>query len=243
MGLSCGNPTAFARLRPGEVVVDLGCGGGLDVLLAAEKVGPTGKAIGIDMTPEMLERAREAALRMGATNTEFRHATIDDLPLDTESVDCIVSNCVINLAPDKGAVFREMFRVLKVGGRVAISDIALLEELPEDLARSVSAYVACIAGAISMGDYEAGLRAAGFTAIQIVPTGADLNAYAQVEGQAGCCSPAMLASPGSLTIATTECCSPTPTVHEGLAELVSRYDINAYAASVQVYAVRGLAIS
>ena len=240
MGLSCGNPTAFASLRPGEVVVDLGCGGGLDVLLAAEKVGPTGKAIGIDMTPEMLDRAREGARRMGAANAEFRLGTIDRLPLDAGSVDCIISNCVINLAPDKGAVFREMYRVLKSGGRVAISDIALLETLPEDLARSVSAYVGCIAGAITVGDYESGLRDAGFTGIQIVPTGADLNAYAQVEGQAGCCSPAMPAtSPLSLSIATTGCCSATPTVHEGLAELVSRYDINAYAASVQVYAVRG----
>ena len=240
MGLSCGNPTAFASLRGGEVVVDLGCGGGLDVLLAAEKVGPSGKAIGIDMTPEMLTRAREAALRIGASNAEFRQGTIDQLPLDAGSADCIISNCVINLAPDKGAVFREMFRVLKSGGRVAISDIALLEVLPEDLARSISAYVGCIAGAISMSDYETGLRDAGFTGIQIVRTGADLNAYAQVEGQAGCCSPAMPStSPLSLSIVTTACCSDTPTVHEGLAELVSRYDINAYAASVQVYAVRG----
>ena len=242
MGLSCGNPTAFASLRPGEVVVDLGCGGGLDVLLAAEKVGPAGKAIGIDMTPEMLQRAREAARRMGAANAEFRQGTIDALPLDSGSADCVISNCVINLAPDKGAVFREMFRVLKVGGRVAISDIALLSPLPEDLARSISAYVGCIAGAISVGDYESGLRAAGFTGVQVVPTGADLNAYAKVDGQAGCCSPAMPSespSPSSLSIATMECCPGTPTVHEGLAELAARYDLNAYAASVRVYAVRG----
>ena len=236
MGLSCGNPTAFASLRLGEVVVDLGCGGGLDVLLAAEKVGPSGKAIGIDMTPEMLDRAREAARRMGAANAEFRLGTIDRLPLDAGSVDC-----VINLAPDKNAVFREIFRVLKPGGRVAISDIGLRKELPEELARSVSAYVGCIAGAISLGDYETGLRAAGFGGIQIVPTGADLNAYAQVDGQAGCCSPAMPAEPSSplsLSIATTGCCSATSTVHEGLAELAERYDLNEYAASVQVYAVR-----
>ena len=157
-------------------------------------------------------------------------------------MDCIISNCVINLAPDKAAVFREMFRVLKVGGRVAISDIALRVALPEDLARSVAAYVGCIAGAISMGDFEAGLREAGFSGIQIVPTGADLNAYSKVDGQAGCCSPAMPPSLASLSIATSGCCTgtqPTPTVHEGLAELVSRYDINEFAASVQVYAVRG----
>jgi SAM-dependent methyltransferase len=241
MGLSCGNPTAFASLRPGEVVIDLGCGGGLDVLLAAEQVGPTGRAIGIDMTPEMLDRARDAARRMGATNAEFRQGTIDALPLDAASVDCIISNCVINLAPDKGAVFREMARVLKPTGRVAISDIAILKPLPDELAQNVSAYVGCIAGAISVGDYESGLRAAGFSAIQVVPTGADLNAYALVDGQAGCCSPAMPAasSPLSLSIATTGCCSATPMVHEGLAELAARYDLNEYAASVRVYAVRG----
>src|SRR5438309_1128120 len=131
MGLSCGNPTAFARLRPGETVVDLGCGGGLDVLLASPKLGPTGKAIGIDMTPEMIERARRNAAKQGLTNVEFHLATIDQLPLPGASVDCIVSNCVINLAPDKRAVFAEMFRVLKPGGRVAVSDIALKKPLPD----------------------------------------------------------------------------------------------------------------
>src|SRR6516162_8011620 len=138
MGLSCGNPTAFANLRPGEVVVDLGCGGGLDVLLAARKVGPTGKAIGIDMTPAMIDRARanarKAASGGAAANVEFHVATIDSLPLLAESVDCLVSNCVINLAPDKRTVFREMYRVLRTGGRVAVSDIALKKPLPEDLA-------------------------------------------------------------------------------------------------------------
>src|SRR6476659_10096231 len=116
MGLSCGNPTATANLRPGEVVVDLGCGGGLDVLLAAQKVGPAGKAIGIDMTPQMLDLARRHAARAGAANTEFDHATIDKLPLPDASADCVISNCVINLAPDKRAVFREVARVLRPGG-------------------------------------------------------------------------------------------------------------------------------
>jgi arsenite methyltransferase len=148
MGLSCGNPTATANLRPGEVVVDLGSGGGLDVFLAAKKVGPTGKAIGIDMTPEMLARARVNAERQGLSNVEFHEATIDKLPLPDASVDCVISNCVINLAPDKHAVFREIARVLKPGGRVAVSDIALKKPLPPEIGDDLLAYVGCIAGAI-----------------------------------------------------------------------------------------------
>src|SRR5262249_54524669 len=148
------NPTAFAKLRPGETVVDLGCGGGLDVLLGAPKVGPTGKAIGIDMTPDMIDRARRNVARQGVANVGFHLATIDHLPLADDSVDCLISNCVINLAPDKRAVFREMHRVLKSGGRVAVSDIALKKPLPEELARDVMAYVGCIAGAILVTEYE-----------------------------------------------------------------------------------------
>jgi arsenite methyltransferase len=241
MGLSCGNPTAFARLRPGETVVDLGCGGGLDVLLAAPKVGPTGKAIGIDMTPEMIDRAKANASRQGLPNVEFHLATIDRLPLPDASVDCIISNCVINLTPDKRAVFQEMFRVLKPGGRVAVSDIALKKPLPEEIGRDLLAYVGCIAGAILIEDYERDLRKAGFATVQIVDTGRDLNAYAKVGNQSGCCSPAM-ASPGQLPLAESCCGSSNggaPAFHQGLAELLSRYNVNDYAASVQVYALRG----
>jgi arsenite methyltransferase len=145
MGLSCGNPTATAHLKPGEVVIDLGSGGGLDVSLAAQKVGPTGRAIGIDMTPAMIDRARVNAEK-GGYNVEFHHAMIDRLPLPDASADCVISNCVLNLAPDKPALFREIFRVLKPGGRLAVSDIALKTPLPDALAKSLAAYVGCIAG-------------------------------------------------------------------------------------------------
>src|SRR5271163_4417249 len=241
MGLSCGNPTATAHLRPGEVVVDLGSGGGLDVFLASKMVGPEGRAIGIDMTTAMIERSRENAQQGGYTNVEFYQSTIDQIPLPDASVDCVISNCVVNLAPDKPAVFREIARVLKPGGRVAVSDIALKHELPEDVAKSMAAYVGCIAGAILIDEYRSGLSAAGFEHIQIVDSGADLNAYAKVENQSGCCSPSMeTGSPFQLI--EEPCCTPainpTPSLHEELTTLLSQYDINAAAASVKVYAVK-----
>ena len=234
MGLSCGNPTAVAHLRPGEIVVDLGCGGGLDVLLAAARIGPTGKAIGIDMTAEMIERARRNAARRGAANVEFHLSTIDKLPLPDGYADCIISNCVINLAPDKSAVFREMHRVLKPGGRVAVSDIALKKPLPPELARDVMAYVGCIAGAVTIEEYQRGLRAAGFEAAQVIDMRKDLNAYANIESQTGCCSPPMTSQDAQ------DCCAPSASVHEGLVDLLRQYDINEYAASVQVYAIKFL---
>jgi SAM-dependent methyltransferase len=228
MGLSCGNPTAFASLRPGEVVVDLGCGGGLDVLLAAGKVGPTGRVIGIDMTPEMLERARANAAKQGATNVEFHQATIDKLPLADASVDCIISNCVVNLAPDKPAVFREMARVLKPGGRVAVSDIALKKELPPEIGANLLACIGCVAGAISFQEYESGLRAAGFASVTLVDTGKDLNAYTQVSETSGC---GCATSCGSGSSEGGE-------LHAKLADLLRRYNVNDYAASVRVFAVK-----
>lgn len=243
MGLSCGNPTAIASIRPDEVVVDLGSGGGLDVFLASPLVGPKGKAIGIDMTPFMIERARANAVLGGYTNVEFHLSTIDKIPLPDASVDCVISNCVINLAPDKAAVFREIARVLKPGGRLAVSDIALKRELPPEVASSMAAYVGCIGGAILIDDYHDGLLAAGFEHVQIVDSGADLNAYAKVENQAGCCSPAMNSDDG-LAVISEPCCSPTATadtadsLHQNLAELLSKYDVNAAAASVKVYAVK-----
>ncbi len=240
MGLSCGNPTAIASIRPGEVVVDLGSGGGLDVFLASKLVGPQGRAIGIDMTPAMIERARANAASGGYTNVEFHLATIDHLPLPDASVDCVISNCVINLAPDKPAVFREIARVLKPGGRLAASDIALKRELPEELARSVAAYVGCIAGAILIDDYRDALLASGFQHVEIVESGADLNAYAKVENQSACCSPTMASTSDPLSVLGSSCCTPAPdgNVHQDLAALLSKYDVNAAAASVKVYAVK-----
>ncbi len=246
MGLSCGNPTAFAGLKPGEVVVDLGCGGGLDVFLAAAKVGPTGRAIGIDMTPEMIERARQNAAK-GAdgkpiANVEFHLATIDHLPLPDASVDCIISNCVINLVPDKRAVFRDVARVLKPGGRLAVSDIVLKKPLPPELAADLTAYVGCLAGAIGVEDYRNGLRDAGFGQMDIVDSGADLNAYARVEPQCGCgCSGSALPM---VERTPTACCSPTRAASEGssfhtqITDLTLRYDFNEYAASVKIFAVK-----
>ena len=234
MGLSCGNPTATAHLRPGEVVVDLGSGGGLDVFLAAKMVGPEGKAIGIDMTPAMIERARANAEAGGYTNVEFHQSTIDNVPLPDASVDCVISNCVLNLAPDKSAVFREITRILKPGGRLAVSDIALKGELPEAIAKSMAAYVGCIGGAIRIDDYRAGLRAAGFAHIEIVDSGADLNAYAKVESQSGCCSPAM--DEGSCFTPALDVRSAT--LHEELSDLLSKHDVNSAAASVKVYAIK-----
>ncbi len=243
MGVSCGNPTAFASLKPGETVVDLGCGGGLDVFLAAARVGPTGKAIGIDMTPEMLELARRNAAKGNAgrpiTNVEFHQATIDKLPLPDASVDCVISNCVINLAPDKPAVFGEIVRVLKPGGRLAASDIALKKPLPPEVAGDLSAYVGCIAGAVPIEQYRRQLVEAGFAEPEIIDTGSDLNAYAKVENQSGCCSPQM---GSALPMVPTSCCSSSPSdkadLHRQLADLLRRYDVNEYAASVRVYAVK-----
>lgn len=239
MGLSCGNPTAIASIRPGEVIVDLGSGGGLDVFLASQLVGPTGRAIGIDMTPAMIERARANALAGGYKNVQFHLAEIVKIPLPDASVDCVISNCVINLAPDKPAVFREIARILKPGGRLAVSDIALKGDLPPAVAQSLAAYVGCIAGAIHLDAYRAGLSAAGFEHVQVVDSGADLNAYAKVENQAGCCSPGMESPNGSTLVADSCCSTERPaTLHEDLATLLSDYDVNAAAASVKVYAVK-----
>ena len=163
----CGNPVAFAEVREGDVVVDIGSGAGIDCLFAAQKVGPTGKVIGIDMTPEMIERARENARAAGAANVEFRQGDAERMPVADASADWVISNCVINLSPDKPVVFREIARVLKPRGRISISDI-VAEDLPPGIRASRDAWVTCLAGAISEAEYVRGLQAAGLTDVRVV---------------------------------------------------------------------------
>ena len=169
--LGCGNPISVAALRPGETVLDLGSGGGLDCFLAAKQVGESGSVIGVDMTPEMLERARLAASRLGFRNVEFRQGYLENLPVEAASVDVIISNCVINLSPDKPQVFREVFRTLRPGGRVAVSDIVTNGPLPEALQKDMEAWGACVAGALDVSEYTTGLTEAGFTDVKVQPKG------------------------------------------------------------------------
>jgi SAM-dependent methyltransferase len=169
--LGCGNPISVAALRPGETVLDLGSGGGLDCFLAAKQVGESGSVIGVDMTPEMLERARLAASQLGFRNVEFRQGYLENLPVEAASVDVIISNCVINLSPDKPQVFREVFRTLRPGGRVAVSDIVTNGPLPEALQKNMEAWGACVAGALDVSEYTTGLSEAGFTDVKVQPKG------------------------------------------------------------------------
>jgi ubiquinone/menaquinone biosynthesis C-methylase UbiE len=218
--LGCGNPTALAQLNPGETVLDLGSGGGIDVLLSARRVGPTGKAFGLDMTDDMLTLARENQKKSGLDNVEFLKGEIENIPLPDNSVDVIISNCVINLSGDKDRVLREAFRVLKPGGRFAVSDVIVRGEVPEEIRRSMLLWVGCVAGALSDAEYIAKLSSAGFQQIELEPTrvytaedaravlsghGIDVDAIApQVEGKfisafvraskpAKCCAPSCCA--------------------------------------------------
>jgi len=168
--LGCGNPTALAELKPGEVVLDLGSGGGIDVFLSAKRVSPGGKAYGLDMTDEMLALARDNQKKAGVQNVEFLKGEIENIPLPDDSVDVIISNCVINLSADKDRVLREAFRVLKPGGRFAVSDVVTRGEVPEEIRRNVLLWVGCVAGALEEGEYRAKLAAAGFESIGIEPT-------------------------------------------------------------------------
>ena len=206
LGLGCGNPQAIAALRAGDAVVDLGSGAGFDCFLAAKRVGATGRVIGVDMTPEMVAKARDNARRVDATNVEFRLGEIEHLPVADGSIDVILSNCVINLAPDKGAVFREAFRVLKAGGRLAISDVVSTAPMPQALAESVEALTGCVSGAATVDTLHALLAEAGFVNVKIEPRPesravigqcmpgaedyvASATVQAQKPGGASCCAP------------------------------------------------------
>ena len=169
VSLGCGNPTALIELQAGQTVLDLGSGGGIDVLLSARRVGPTGKVYGLDMTDEMLALARQNQHKAGATNVEFLQGTIEAIPLPDQSVDVIISNCVINLSEDKDAVLREAFRVLKPGGRFAVSDVVIRGEVPSEIRRSMELWVGCVAGALQEDEYAAKLKAAGFDSVELEP--------------------------------------------------------------------------
>jgi arsenite methyltransferase len=215
LGLGCGNPQAIAALKPGETVLDLGSGAGFDCFLAAKRVGRTGRVIGVDMTPEMVTKARDNARRVGVPNVDFRLGEIEHLPVLDATVDAILSNCVINLSPDKAGVFREAFRVLKPGGRLAISDVVATQAMPPDVAGNIAAYTGCVAGAASPDTLRAMLLEAGFESVKIdiragsgaflescMPGSADYVASASIEAikPAGksCCGPSCCAPKGSL---------------------------------------------
>lgn len=224
LGVSCGNPTAMASLGSGEVVVDLGSGGGLDVFLAAHKVGLTGRAIGIDMTPEMIALARNNLSRSNFKNVEFHLAEIEAMPLESASVDCVISNCVLNLVPDKARAFSEIVRILKPGGRLALSDIALHKLPPPERESSVRALTGCIAGAILISTYKKMLERAGFSSVEIVDTKRDLNVYRELRAAdvANSCADS----------------SPANGCDSGEAPADIDFDVNEYAASVRVFAVK-----
>jgi arsenite methyltransferase len=183
LGLGCGHPTALASLKTGEVVLDLGSGAGIDCFLAIDKVGETGRAIGVDMTPEMIERARENARREGIENVEFRLGEIEHLPVADASVDVVISNCVINLSPDKPQVFREAYRTLKRGGRLMVSDIVLRGALPKEIQESMEQYVGCIAGASQIDDYLGAIRDAGFRDVIVVKDTSAASAFSRGEAE------------------------------------------------------------
>jgi SAM-dependent methyltransferase len=209
LGLGCGNPLALTQVQPGMTVLDLGSGAGFDAFLAWDRVGASGRVIGVDMTDDMLKLARENAAKRGATNVEFRKGHIEELPVESASVDYVISNCVINLSADKPAVFAEIARVLKPGGRFAVSDIVLLQALPEELMRSVTAYVGCISGASLLSDYISMALAAGLSGLSIpqIAHGPDLVkmlAPDSFTGQSSCCgstiSVASLKRPNDLVL-------------------------------------------
>ncbi|PVG01338.1 S-adenosyl-L-methionine-dependent methyltransferase [Serendipita vermifera] len=268
LGLSCGNPVATSHLREGEVVVDLGSGAGMDILLAAQKVGPTGKAIGVDMTLDMIKLATENASKRGLKNAEFIHSKIESLPLASDSVDCVISNCVLNLVPSESKLptLKEVFRVLKPGGRISISDIVAKKPLPEAIAQDAAAYVGCVAGALDTTTYESYLREAGFKDILLLDSQADLNVYvtaynAETNSTVSCCSaPKSDSKPaeekqgnccgggGGAGCCTTSQVPEVKTVSNQSqstgsfsenVKALSAYDLNEFLGSYKIYALKG----
>ncbi len=251
MGLSCGNPIAMASIKEGETVVDLGAGGGLDIFLASKSVGPTGMAIGIDMTGDMVSLARKNAAKGGYENVKFYLAEIEHMPLPDNSVDCVISNCVLNLCADKDVALKEVFRILKPGGRFAISDIALRKELPEAIEKEVAAWTGCIAGALSVDQNREALLGAGFSQVDIQDAHSDLNAYKD-GGLAACCGPEVetekSAGDSCCSTAEPDCCAPEETAktddqvaseyHNTMSDLLDEFDVNEYAGSFKIFALK-----
>ncbi|KAJ8102365.1 S-adenosyl-L-methionine-dependent methyltransferase [Lipomyces tetrasporus] len=245
LGVGCGNPLATANVEKGETVIDLGCGGGIDVLLAASKVGLGGKAVGVDMTKDMLDLARRNAEKAGLSNVSFIEASITSIPLDSSVADCIISNCVGNLVPelDKPLVFREMFRLLKPGGRIAISDILAKKAFPSEVKENISLYVGCVAGASEVRDYERYLKDAGFEGVLIFNTNSDLNVYKemlQAEQPKYNGSPSRPQSQNSSCSCCNagSCCSLQKGEFQGRAESILKLNFNNWAGSFRVYAIK-----
>jgi len=246
MGLSCGNPIAIAGLKEGEVVVDLGSGGGLDCFLAAKKVGKSGKVIGVDMTPSMVELAKANAIKSNLENVEFRLGEIDALPIEDSSVDCVISNCVINLTTDKQKVFDQVFRVLKPGGRLAISDICLKKDIPSSIREKIGAYVSCASGVVRVDQYREMMEKAGFEDIVIVDSKADLKSYVLMGGNSNkSCGSCMVSSIIEKVASWCGYGKEQPpssgcgyTFSPGALDLLIQYDVNEYAGSFKIYAVK-----
>jgi len=249
MGLSCGNPLALASLKPGEVVVDLGSGGGIDCFLAAARVGKTGKVVGIDMTQQMLDLANSnnQKRKQNDGNIQFILGDIEDLPLPANFADVVISNCVINLVPNKKTAYQEIYRILKPGGRMAISDIVLKKEIPDKWKDLVAAYTGCITGAELLKDNEKMIKEAGFLHVDVVDSHSDLNSYTEMaNGGSSCLSPSSPSSNGSCcqvsSLQTTGCCgssSGNPTAFDAeLLTLLSQINVNDYVASVKMFGVK-----
>ncbi|CAE6445194.1 unnamed protein product [Rhizoctonia solani] len=225
MGLGCGNPVATANIRPGEVIVDLGCGGGMDVMLASVKTGDSGKVYGVDMSEDMLALAKKNVQARNLTNVELVHSSINTLPISSNTVDCIISNCVLNLVAgdEKRATLLEAYRILKPGGRLAISDIVEKKSMPEEIKQDATSYVGCVAGAISVALYHQYLAEAGFQDILILDTKSDLSVYQQSATQ-------------SSKASCSSCCSSDPA--RGGINPALKYDINEFVGSSTIYALK-----